>query len=273
MELNNKFFKGARGANRIISAVSIIIFGLIAIGIGVAMFFLKTEEGGNINPIINVIVISIGVLLDVLGVVMIIKAKHALQRNKPLSEEEVKSNMAKDEPGVLLSDTKLFFHFGGKMNQSYLVEDHNKNVVYDVKLARFNPIGNNVYEFINHKNGATKSVKVGKVMTSSSDGFGVDMMNTSSFRIDGVNCWDYLRNRGYEIHHLLDGETITRYEITHLGKEVASIVPTTMKDPWNEKKQSWIRMGKGIYRLEISEAKLDDIVMIAFIVSRVDIVE
>ena len=38
------------------------------------------------------------------------------------------------------------------------------------------------------------------------------MMNTSSFRIDGVNCWDYLRNRGYEIHHLLDGETITRYE-------------------------------------------------------------
>ena len=57
MELNNKFFKGARGANRIISAVSIIIFGLIAIGIGVAMFFLKTEEGGTINPIINVIVI------------------------------------------------------------------------------------------------------------------------------------------------------------------------------------------------------------------------
>lgn len=80
-------------------------------------------------------------------------------------------------------------------------------------------------------------------------------------------------NKGYEIKHLLEGITIISYQILKGNKVVANIFPANVKDPFNEESTNYVRMGKGYYRLEIIDANLEDIVAIAFIVSRTEMVE
>ncbi len=273
MQINNKFIKGARGASKIKNAVIMLLAGIAAIVLGVVLFFLKDENGNGIPIFVNLIVFGIAALLIVISVFMFIYAKRDIQRNKPLSEEEVRANLANEDAGTQVQDTKLFFHFGGKMNQSYIVENKEGKVVFDVKLTKFNPVGNDVFDFINHENGKTKTVKASKVLSANSGEDGLDFSQTSSFRIDGVNCWDYLRNHGIEIKSFFDTKTIARYEIWQLGKNIANIYQASIKDPWNEGNVNILRTGKGAYRLHINDAKLDDIVMVAFIVARVDFVE
>ena len=274
MQLNNKLFRGYRGFHRILTAILFMLFGLVASGIGVAMFFLKDENGEKIKPLYCYITIGVGALVVIFGIILLVFAIKSIKRHKPLSEEEVKKNIASDQPGLEINDQKLFFHFTGKLNQSYVVENKDGVAVFDCKLKKFNPFGSNTYEFKNLKTGSAKTYKIGKVLNTSSSGlFEGEIMESSGFKIDGVNCWEYLRNRGYEIKHKLSVKTVSDFDIYQLGKKIATVVPTSKKDPWNEGSRNPLTVGHGIYRLEINTAKLEDIVMMAFIIARVDIIE
>ena len=276
MELNGKFFKGARNVRAIVGGVILALVGILFIVLG---FVVPGNTEGN-NKVIGIIVFeALGAIAVVVGILFIVRAVISMKKSKPLSEEEVKANEEKlsiGEPkSENLKDTKLFFHFGGKMNQSYFAEDRNGQHLYECLLVKFNPFAANTYDFINNQNGFKKTMKIGKNVTTGSDGgamfIGSDF--TSRFKIDGVMCWDYLRDRGYEIKHLLSGPTLIRYELHKFGKLVANIVPTNVKDPFNADNVNPLRMGKGVYRIEIIDCKLDDAVMAAFIISQTEMVE
>ena len=135
--------------------------------------------------------------------------------------------------------------------------------------------GANTSEFHDVDADFTKTMKVGKVLTQSSH-VGLPFLGDtlySRFKIDGVQCWDYLRQRGYEIKWFVLERPFTRYELTKLGKVVAKITPCNVKDPWNEASMNVLRMGPGVYRIEIIDCRLDDAVMAAFIAARADMVE
>lgn len=138
-------------------------------------------------------------------------------------------------------------------------------------MAKFNPILASTYEFVDVENGCKKTVKAGKTLTSESGSATL----SSSFRIDGVNCWEYLHRLGYEVHQefLPGGKSILRFDVYRLGKLAATHHLADAKDPWNDSGRSLLYLSQASYRIEIVDARLEDIVFVAFILSRVNIVE
>jgi len=278
MQMNNKVLRGARNVRQIVGGVIFFLAGAVFAGIGVYLL-IKPSAAEKPNTMMNIIFIAVGAAVMALSLFFIIHGARQFKKQKPLSEEEVKANEKKlhaGEPKIEnLKGTKLFFHFGGKMNQSYFVDDKQGKRRFEIKLAKFNPVGANTYEFHDVDAGFTKTVKVGKVLTQSSN-VGLPFLGDtlySRFKIDGVQCWDYLRQRGYEIKWFVLERPFTRYELTKLGKVVAKITPCNVKDPWNENSMNVLRMGVGVYRIEIIDCRLDDAVMAAFIASRADMIE
>lgn len=272
MQMNNKFVRGARNIYTIIGAILLFIVGGVFLVIGI-MSAIKEFNTTNLAFMI------LGAIAILVGVLMIVATVKSIKRNKPLSEEQIKANEEKFNAGQPqmdnLKDVKLFFHFGGKMNQSFFVEDQNKKTLYECRLIKFNPFAANTFDFVDTSTGYKKTLKIGKVLTSEQNGVlgGFGIITGSRFKIDGVNCWDYLRERGYEIQSHLDGKTLARYDLVKLGNLVASICPANIKDPFNEESNNILRMGKGCYRLHIIDGRLDDVVMAAFIIAQVDIIQ
>ena len=180
-------------------------------------------------------------------------------------------NLGNERPDIEnVEDLHLYFHFGGKMNQSYFAEDKDKRVLFECKMAKFSLV-NDIFVFSDVDNNYSKEYKMGKPTNGSID----DYLTSSYFKIDGVNCWDYLRMRGYQVnHYALEGNgRFMRYEVVNLGQVVANIYPANFKNPWGDEKPKLLSMARGCYRIDISNAKLADIMMIAFIISRTDMVE
>ena len=166
----------------------------------------KDNNQGEENSLLgNIIFIGVGVLFAVVSIIVIIKTVKKIKNNKPLTEEEVKANEEKESEESKsienVTDTKLYFHFGGKLNQSFFVEDRNGITRYECRLKKFNLVGANTFEFVDINHNYSKEFKMGKAVTSSADG-GIPIMGdelSSSFKINGVNCWEYLRNKGYKL--------------------------------------------------------------------------
>lgn len=274
MQLNHDGLKKFRHIYAIIGAVILFIIGVAFIVLTAYVFAhpesLQEAENGIVFPIVFMIA---GIVACILSVFMVIRRIKLIKKIKPLTEEEVKANEAKfavNTPYIEnIQNEKFFFHFGGKLNQSYFVENQSGETVYQCLLRKFNLFGANTFEFIDVKNKYSKMVKIGKVLNTSDN----DITVGSSFKIDGVRCWDYLRERGYEIKQMLNGKTILRNELYKLNKLVANIYLCDIKDPFNEDSKKIFRMGNGAYRLEIIDAKLEDVVMAAFIITQVEVVE
>lgn len=282
MQLNGKL-RIVRGVRGILVAALFGLAGLFFAGLGIYLLINPSaaEAGSPNNGWLNYLFIGVGVLVAVVSIIMIVRTVITMKKNaKPLTEEEVKANEAQlniNAPHIEnLKDTKLFFHFYGKLNQSYVAEDRDGQHKYEINLKKFNPIGANTFEFVDVDNHYSKMVKVGKTLTTSSEGgmmFVGDTL-TSRFKIDGVQSWDYLRQRGYEIKHFLFEKGITHYELYKLNKLVATILPCDIKNPWDDTKKNILRMNmKSVFRLEIVDCKLEDVAIAAFIISQSEMVE
>lgn len=277
MQMNNKVLRGARNIRQIVGGVIFFLAGAVFAGIGVYLL-IKPSAAEKPNTMMNIIFIAVGAAVMALSLFFIIHGARQFKKQKPLSEEEVKANEKKlhaGEPKIEnLKGTKLFFHFGGKMNQSYFVEDQKGEKRFECILKKYNPVAANTYEFTDVRHNFTKTVKVGKTLTQSTEGgiVPVGAVLSSNFKIDGVGCWDYLRNRGYEIKYFVLERPFARFELHKFGKLVAKITPCNGKDPFNENSMNFLRMGVGIFRIEIIDCRLDDAVMAAFIAARTDTV-
>ena len=280
MQMNNAPLRGIRSIRAILVAALFFLVGGFFVGLGIYLLINPSaSESGQSSPFVFV-AIGAGAAVMVIAVIGIIIAVKNMKRNsKPLTEEQVQENERKLREGAPeianLVDAKLYFHRGGKLNQSFLVENKEGKVVYECHLKRFNPIGADLFEFKDIEHDYVKEIKATKCVTSSADGglpFVGDAL-TSRFKINGTMCWDYLHNLGYDIgFHILE-RNIARYELKRLGKVVAEILPCSHKDPFNEENKNFLMMGQGYYRIEIIDARLEDAVMAAFIVSRTEMVE
>ena len=267
MQMNNKFFKGARKMQLVSSAIIFGVVGLGALGLGVYLL-INDIKNGHEDLDFCFVLIGIGAVMILGAVIAFLRIKK--QNRKPLTEEESAAKMASVSAPKFdnMTDTKLFFHFYGKLNQSYLVEDREGQHVFELNMVKFG-LGSDTFEFNDIEHSYKREVKVGKVVTSENNGWTI----SSRFKIDGVNCWDYLKDRGYELKHHLGGLTLTYYELFQFDKLVAKITPCEYKDPWNEESSRILRMGNGVFRLEIIDANLEDVVIAAFIAARVNLVE
>ena len=246
------------------------------IGLGIYMLVNSLiNDPYNVNYTVNIILMILGLILLFIGVASFVVSMKSVKKKKPLSEEEIKENEAllkKDNPIIdNVKNVKLFLHFGGKYNQSYFVETKERKVVYECRIQEYNPVLTNTYEFVDTTNNFSKIVKVGKTINiEDSSGTMVNL-----FKIDGVMCWDYLYKLGYEIKQefLNEGKIIKKLDLYKTNDLVASIYLVDVKYPWNENNQNDIKNPQASFRIEIIDAKLEDAVMGAFILARVNMVD
>ena len=101
MQINNKPMKTYRHIASLITAVIFFIAGIVFLGLGIYFWITnKPDENGNSNSIVYILFIVMGVIAIAVSIFEFIRTKKAIQRNKPLSEEEVKANIEKLNEGA-----------------------------------------------------------------------------------------------------------------------------------------------------------------------------
>ena len=270
MQTNNSIFRGLRKIRTIIICVVFFLAGLLFVGLGVYGLLNPGEEADQTADFVCIAMGAISASIAVVSLIIHFKRSKA---HKPLTEQEVNEKLGKNEQFDLeeenLKDTKLYFHLGGKMNQSYFLENRNGKTVCECRLVKFNLLSACTYEIVNHENGHSKTIKIGKTMTSG-DEYGA---LGSNFKLDGVDCWEWLHQRGYEIKQYVLTRRIVEVSVLRFGKTIAKFVPTNFKDPWNEEGRDILKMMHGFFRIEVIDANLEDMLIAAIIYSKVELVE
>lgn len=112
------------------------------------------------------------------------------------------------------------FHFTGKLNQSYVIEDKNGKAVYEAECERITLFRDTPFIFRDMVAGTEERKLVGHTVTSSAgDGFGFGAYLTSSFDIDQAPVWEILKEMGIDCAFSLRG-IFSYYTIYRHGKEI-----------------------------------------------------
>ncbi len=152
----------------------------------------NSKMGGFIAPIL----IVAGAAALIYG---IFKAVAAFRKSKALDAATGDFPTAafegiKSAPGV----TEYYFCFDGhSLKPGYIVEDGNRNVVYEGKMTKQALVGARTYEFVNHMTGSSRTHEIGHTTTQTYD----DGIFTAKswFKFDGKNVWDVIHDGGVRI--------------------------------------------------------------------------
>ena len=237
-----KLYYLASDPSKVSNTKGTFLFGLIALGLGVAALV-----GGIV---ITILKFKKSKELDNMTLSDELKEKYA---NRPLSSEE--------QEYYSLYDKHV-------LKPGYIVEDKDRNVVYEARNTKNIPALTREFEFVNHYNNTTVKHKVGRPFDQSFNDEAFSM--TSSFKFDGVNIWDYIHKQGVRIetdltssfpyfkyHILLDGEKIATIQVA--GKNV--------HEEDAEDKKINIPIGQFYYRIWTKELDLDLVFLALFAIS------
>lgn len=217
-----------------------------------------------------------GLLCIVLGISKGIKSirtksedMNELDRTKladPVSPEEVRTIEENGEPSA-----EYYFHYTGKLNQSYVMETPQRVHVYEANCDKIGVLSPYEFTFSNRRSGSSFQAKVTHTATTryGSDSFSVP--TKSSFKINGEEVWDYIGRHGYSMEKHLRGIKLN-FDVLHHGVPVATLEAAganILKDGADSKIGEALP-GKGLYRVTCRESDLDLVFMCCFAASRVE---
>ena len=160
-----------------------------------------------------------------------------------------------------------FFHPEKKiLKQGFLLEDEDKNIVYEAKMIKQHLLGAMQFSFINHITNKEEEHKVGHTITfEQNNGDMSSFLSTKSyFKFDGKNIWDYLHEKGIRIDSkMFDKSVGMTYDITLEGKDIATVV---MVSPNGGK----FLTGSYWYNVTTSEENLDLVFLVIFAIARTE---
>lgn len=232
-----------------------------------------SSVGGDYIPYI---ILAVGAICAVVSLILLIKAiktpsddmndfdkvdKSEIDESKL---EEIRNN---DEPLV-----EYYFHYTGKLNQSYIMETHGRQPIYEAVCDKVGVVKPYEVTFVNHLTGSSVSRKVTHTLTQSTGvGNNISITDSSSFKIDGVDNWDYLGKLGYSLEPHIEGLKIN-CDLLHYGIKVARIESAganILKDgatnPLGDKLP-----GKGLYKVSCKTSDVEGAFMACFSLARVD---
>ena len=158
------------------------------------------------------------------GVFMVYTARKDSKRQKETAalraqRAEAQKNAVTYEEGDL---NEYYFRFDGHtFKPGYLLEDAARALLFEGKMLKNNPFAPREYEFIDHRTQRSAIHKVSHTVTS---GSGSEFSDTSYFKFDGVNIWDYLHGKGVLIESDLGGKLRMTYTITKNGSFLFVVV-------------------------------------------------
>lgn len=227
------------------------------------------------SDLIVYVILAVGVLALAYGLIKVVSAvKQPAEELNEYDRVDMSKVTQAEIDEVRNSDeekSEYFFHYAGKMNQGFVFEDKEKRTVYEARLDKFSLLKESDYTFINHLTLASRPVKIGKVISTSvgSGNFGYRTPISSAFKIDGVNNWDYLAERGYGFDFSLKGIKPC-FDVKHFGVSVAYIETAGTNIMRGEEQQS--RIGdlpvNGFFRVQCRNSDIDDVFMVCVSIAK-----
>lgn len=225
------------------------------------------------------LVFGIGCVLVVLGIVKTVASvkKKVKDMNEfdQVDETSVDPALVQEIRESTEPMQSYVFHFDGKLNQGYVMEDSVKRVVYEAKMEKITVFKPYTFEFINHLTGYHKKTEISHTVTTSigsgsSSGFSYAVPTSSSFKVDGVNVWKVLASKGFGFDHRLSGLRPI-YDIKRYGVPVAHVETAGT----NAMRGGTSKIGNlpvnGIFNVTCRESDLDGVFLTCFAIARVDI--
>ena len=256
--------------------------GLLLVGIGFLAFsvlpFILTDWSSDSPLWLNVVT-------GVLGVGMIALAIRGLKNVATTTLEQTnyfdQVDSGSADPAVIdaiRSSTSplkdYYFHFCGKLNQSYILETTSREPVYEINCDKVGLVNDYVFTFKNHLTGKEFTSNVSHTVTVSYGSDNFSLVDKSYFKIDGKNIWEYIAEIGYSVEPYLDPVNFS-FRIRHYGIEVADLkcAGTNILEQY-EGKQGLrnVAMTSGLYRVSCRDEDVEAVAIIAFAVSRVQII-
>lgn len=163
-------------------------------------------------------------------------------------------------------DVTYYFHYCGKANQGHCLEDEDRNLIYEAKLTKFRLFSASDYDFINHKRGLKTQHKVGKVVSSSTNGFTC----SSGFKFDGINIWAHLDDQNIYFRTNVKGLMNISYDVVYRNQNIGTIV-TTGSDVFGTSTNKLAHIpARGFFRITTKEAYIDQMFLLAFALARTE---
>ena len=216
------------------------------------------------------VLIGVGALAIAFGV---FKTVQAFKKSKALDEKApaVAKNAFvgfKNAPGV----TEYYVRFDGKgLKPGYIMEDADRNIIYEGEMLKQALVGARPYEFRNHVTGSVQPHEVGHVTTQS---FNNEFFSTKSwFKFDGRNVWDVLHDSGMRLEtDMVSKFPLLVYNLSKDGQPVARIETSGMYVHEDEAEQHRVNlpMGRYYYRVWTNTDDFDALFLTIFAVSETE---
>lgn len=204
------------------------ISGNYAAGDSVKVFYdpadpAKTADS-KMNKLIPIAFAGVGVLALAGGIALTVRAfkkSKELDRTAPAADAQTQARLdgLKTAAGV----NEYYFRFDGhSLKPGYIVEDADRNTLYEGKMLKNSLVGARIYEFTDHRTGQSEQHEVGHVTTST---FNDEMFSVkSSFKFDGEKVWDRLHGQGIRLSTNMHSRfPYFIYDVTKDGKALARI--------------------------------------------------
>lgn len=226
-------------------------------------------KNGNL---IGIIMIAVGALALAGGTVATVKAfqkSRALDAAVPAAENaDERFENFKTAEGV----TEYYFRFDGhSLKPGYIIEDANRNVLFEGKMTKQALVGARTYEFHNHVTGSVAEHQVGHTVTQS---YNDEMFSRKSwFKVDGKNVWDLLHEKGIRLTTDLFGKfPYLVYNAAKNGNALARIETSSMYVHEDEEAQHKlvIPTGNMFYRFWTNSNDFETLFLIIFAISETE---
>ena len=203
--------------------LGLVLIGLIFAVIGGAIFFSGASEGSWV-PIIFMVA---GILLFILGIVKLVK-----QLKTPASElkQYDRIDPAASAPAGFAQTADpnepqedFVFHFTGKANQSYVMEDRIGAAVYEAVTEKILALKPRPFVFRNLLTGEEDTRMIGAPLTvslGSESSLGMNV--SSSFKVDGQDVWELIASMGYGFSFSMKG-LAPHFEVRRWNQPAGSV--------------------------------------------------
>ena len=154
---------------------------------------------------------------------------------------------------------------GKSMKQDFILQDEEKNTVYEAKVLKQPLFGPSTVEFTNHVSGRTEQHSIGKTVNIGEGNDVETYIAKSYFKFDGQKIWDYLHDRGIFIEtSQTEGRLGLVYNVTKNGRDIAVMETAAMSGIL-----SFMSSGMNL-NISAEEDELDNVFLTAFAVAKTE---
>ncbi len=166
---------------------------------------------------------------------------------------------------------EYYFHWTGKMNQSYILETPAREPIFEAICEQIELLKPSRYTFANRITGESRTRMISHTATTRYGKSHFTLVDASAFEIDGVNNWEFLHDLGYELVPRRNGIRLN-FVVMKAGIAVASleaagtnILKDDAKNPIGD-----ALPGPGLYRVSCKENDIEGVFYACFCASRVE---